>query len=144
MSSRLWKSLLSWPCLPTCGARPLTKSIRGSPKPIFSLAKKETDNANQENLYRGCSSGGSCSARAVAAHIFAITFAGAQTIRGTPAPLSYTAKGDGRLRCGGGCESSSRGLRLSRGVVVRAARIFDGRSLCETSKGRPAHRYWVW
>src|SRR5215471_7894842 len=94
--------------------------------PLSLCSKRETNDEEQESLYRGCGSGGSCIARTVAAHIFGGAFAEARALHGTP-PLSQTAKGDGRLRFGGWCAPYHCGLRLSRGFVVRAARLFDGR-----------------
>jgi len=92
----------------------------------------------QEALCRRCDPGSSCTPRARLANILVLTAADAGTLRGAVA-LSYTAKGDRYLRLGD-CRKPSRcGLRLSWRLVVRAARIFDGRSFGETPAGRPAH-----
>src|SRR5215467_9702055 len=99
--------------------------------------------AKQKCLCCGCCSVSVCTARAVPAHIFAITFADAETLCGTDT-LRDTAEGDSRLLFGGRSEPSSCGFWLSRRLVVQAARLFDGRSLGEASEGRPAHRYRLW
>jgi len=78
--------------------------------------------------------GGSRTAGAIPAHIFGVNFAEAKTLRGATA-FSYTAKGDGRLRFGDWCEPSSCRLWLSRGLAVRAARLFDGRNFGKAPTG---------
>src|SRR5215469_7552771 len=94
----------------------------------------------QKHLYRGYGDGSSCTPRAAATHIFASTFARAKTIRGALA-LSQTAERDGGLLCCSWRKPSSCRLWLSRRIVVRATRLFDGRRLGETPQGRSAHRY---
>jgi hypothetical protein len=61
-----------------------------------------------------------------------------------PLPSATPPKGMAVFALVAGVNTSSCGLWLSRRVVVRATRIFDGRSFGEAPPGRPAHRYWFW
>lgn len=100
-----------------------------------SLAELPVDNnEEQEHSYRGCSNGGSCTARAVLAYILSVTFAEARTLHGAAA-FGHAAEGPHRLLCGDWREASRYGLRISRRLVVRAARLFHGRSPGEAPKG---------
>jgi len=88
----------------------------------------------QRHLYRGNRSRSACTTRAAPAHIFGVTFGNAETLR-RAAALGDPTKGDGHLFSGSWSELSRCGLRLSRGLVIRAPRLFDGRSLGEAPKG---------
>src|SRR5438034_5601645 len=95
--------------------------------PVSSAELPADNNEKQEHSYRGCSSGGFCTARAVLAYIFGITFAEARTLHGAAA-LGHAAAEPRRLLGGNWREPSRYGLRISRRLVVRAARLFHGRS----------------
>src|SRR5215471_14515733 len=98
----------------------------------------------QKYLYRGYGNARSCTPRAAPADIFARTFAEARALRGAPAPSRQTTKRAGCVFGGDWCESSGCGVWVSRRLDVRTTRLFDGRSLGQAPKGRPADRYRVW
>src|SRR5215467_14080210 len=97
----------------------------------------------QRHLYRDCGNGAACTNRAVRAHIFAVTLAAAETLRGTIA-LRYAAKGNCPLFFDCWREPSSCGFWLSRRVIIQATRFFNGGSASEAPERRSAHRYRIW
>ena len=91
MSAASRRLSLSGQCFCLARSLPNLKSI-----PILAIEKTKGGSSleirqRQEHLYRGCGSGGSCTARAIPAHIFGVTFAEARTLHRAPA-LSHTAK----------------------------------------------------
>jgi hypothetical protein len=92
---------------------------------VSSAELPADNNEKQEHSYRGCSGGGFCTARAVLAYIFGMTFAEARTLRGAAEPR--------RLLGGNWREPSRYGLRISRRLVVREARL--SMALVKHSKG---------
>src|SRR5262249_28978749 len=97
----------------------------------------------QRHLFGDCGSSAACTARALAAYVFAVAFADAEPLPRAGA-LGHTAEGDCSLFFAGWREPSSCGLWLSRRVIVRATRFFNGRSPSEAPKRRPAHRHRIW
>src|ERR1700722_3826332 len=93
-------------------------------------------------IARGCSDG-TCTARDVPPHIFAVSFAEARALHGAAA-IGHAAEGSGCLRFGDWCNPPRCGLRVSRRLVFRPARVFDGRDLGDAPTGQPAdrHRFW--
>src|SRR5437016_695753 len=90
--------------------------------PVSSAELPADNNEKQEHSYRGCSSGGFCTARAVLAYIFGITFAEARTLHGAAA-LGHAAAEPRRL-LGGSCrEPTKYGIRKSPRIVIEAAII---------------------
>src|SRR5437762_12218807 len=89
--------------------------------PVSSAELPADNNEKQEHSYRGCSSGGFCTARAVLAYIFGITFAEARTLHGAAA-LGHAAAEPRRLLGRNGLEPSTFGLPTAPGPVALAAR----------------------
>src|SRR5437660_12526777 len=106
--------------------------------PVSSAELPADNNEKQEHSYRGCSSGGFCTARAVLAYIFGITFAEARTLHGAAA-LGHAAAEPRRLLGGTWREPSTYGLSIARKFVVRLARPFHTRRRVAPLKGAPSY-----